>query len=351
MLPRMCSAAQLPFAVRPRRLASALALTLTSACSIYSHDLLSTSSDVTSGGDVADAGRSGVAGKPNGGGGKLGVSLPGGSGADDGADPGDVDMSEAGGSGGGAVGAGGTVGAGTTGGTTVGGGTAGTTATAGGSAAAGTAGTAGTAGSAGGSPTGAGDLLDGFEDEDLTLEESGGRGGVWYLFNDQTVGTTGPTPLVCSALSGAPAELGLYAMHVTATGFTGFGSGLGVDFRAGKKVYDASKFSGIRFWAKVGVGKNTKHRVQIADLMTDVAGGKCNAAANAPNGEKCDDHFGFNATFTTSWAQYVVRFDQLTQIGWGNPAPAITKTALYGLQVTAKPKLDVDLWLDQIEFF
>ena len=82
-----------------------------------------------------------------------------------------------------------------------------------------------------------------------------------------------------------------------------------------------------------------------------MAGGKCNALATAPNGEKCDDHFGINETFTTSWAQYVVKFDQLTQIGWGNPAPALDKAALYGLQITAKPNLQVDLWLDQIEFF
>jgi len=46
-----------------------------------------------------------------------------------------------------------------------------------------------------------------------------------------------------------------------------------------------------------------------------------------------------------------VRFDELTQIGWGNAAPSIDKSALYGLQITAKAKLEVDLWLDQIEFF
>jgi hypothetical protein len=194
-------------------------------------------------------------------------------------------------------------------------------------------------------------LIDGFEDEDVTLEQNGGRGGVWYLFDDGTVGTAGPAPLKCSALGGAPAALGAYAMHITATGFTAWGTGLGVDFRAGKKVYDASKYTGIRFWARVGAGKNTRHRLQLADATTDVAGGKCNAAANAPDGEKCDDHFGINETFTSIWTQYVVRFDELTQIGWGNAAPTVDKSALYGLQVTAKAKLEVDLWLDQIEFF
>ena len=218
--------------------------------------------------------------------------------------------------------------------------------------AAGSAGTTPAAGSGGSGPvTQSGDLLDGFEDQDLVLEQSAGRGGVWYLFDDGSVGTAGPTPLACSKLSSAPAELGVYAMHVTATGFTGWGSGLGVDFRAGKKPYDASKLSGVRFWARVGEGKNTRHRLQLVDATTDALGGKCNPASSAPDGEKCDDHFGKNLTLTSSWALYVVPFAELSQIGWGNPAAALDKTTLYGLQLTAKAKLDVDLWLDQIEFF
>jgi hypothetical protein len=210
---------------------------------------------------------------------------------------------------------------------------------------------AGTAGNTGGSGGSGSNLLDGFEDNDLTVELSDGRSGVWYLFDDGTVGEEGPAPFVCSKLVSAPAQLGLLAMHVTATGFTGWGSGLGVDFRAGKKPYDASQLSGVRFWARVGEGKNTRHRVQLADSTTDKLGGKCNPALTAPDGEKCEDHFGKNLILTTSWTEYVVPFADLSQIGWGQPAAALDKSTLYGLQVTAKAKLDVDLWLDQIEFF
>jgi hypothetical protein len=91
--------------------------------------------------------------------------------------------------------------------------------------------------------------------------------------------------------------------------------------------------------------------VQLVDSTSDALGGKCNPAADALDGEKCDDHFGSNQTFTTTWTQYSVKFADLTQIGWGQSAPAVDKTMLYGLQVTAKAKLEVDLWLDQIEFF
>jgi endoglucanase len=143
----------------------------------------------------------------------------------------------------------------------------------------------------------------------------------------------------------------MYGLHITASGFSGYGSGLGADFKAGKKPYDASKYSGVRFWARVGEGKNTRHRLQLVDATTDKLGGKCNPAADAAEGEKCDDHFGKNLVLTTSWTLYSVPFAELSQIGWGLAGDALDKATLYGLQLTAKPKLNVDLWLDQIEFF
>ncbi len=338
MLPRMRRAAPREWSKKSthvRRcleLAALAAFGLSSACSVYTSELLEQTTNITAGGsDGASAGKLGsLAGSSSSSGGKVGGEKP--VGGDGGNEPDPTNLP-----GGGKAGAtssnGGSAGTGTPGGST--------------GAWGGNAGAAGGAGA----PTDPGDLLDGFEDEDTTLEPTDGRGGVWYLFDDATAGAAGPSPLTCSPLTEAPVALGDYGMHITAQGFSGFGSGLGVDFRAGKKVYDAGRFTGIRFWAKVGAGKNTKHRVQIADATTDKAGGKCNPAAAAPNGEKCDDHFGVNATFTTSWAAYSFTFQQLTQLGWGLPAASIDKAALYGLQVTAKPKLEVDLWLDQIEFF
>jgi hypothetical protein len=355
MLPRMRSAAPSQWEqnktpiCRSRAFATLFALSLSGACSVYTSDLLETTTGITAGGqDSVGTGHGGtLAGTPNAAGGKLNTDTPRGGG--EGGDANGTDTPGAGTAGTPGVGGTGTAGVPGTGGSNAGSGGSG--------GSAGSAGNVGgTAGSGGGPVTGTGDLLDDFEDENLTIEQNDTRGGVWYPFNDGTVGTQGPSPLVCSPNSGAPADLGGYAMHITATGFTGpgtVGSGLGVDFRNLKKVYDGSKFSGIRFWAKVGATEKakTEHRIQIADATTDEAGDKCNPAANAANGEKCNDHFGYNATFTTAWAQYSVRFDQLTQLGWGLPADALDKAALYGLQFTAKPGAQVDLWLDQIEFF
>lgn len=322
-----------PFSQDARRLASFGALVFASSCSVYSNDLL----DQASAG-VSQSGSDGtVAGKNSG---SAGSSSDGGSVSE---------VPPIGGEGGGPDGEGAAPNAGST----TGGSSAGSSAQAGnGTGGSATGGSAGTAGSGGTASTG--DLLDGFEDEDITLEQVNGRGGVWYLFHDATTGTMTPNPLTCAPLTQSPAELGAYGLHVTATGFTDYGSGLGVDFRAGKKVYDASKYSGIRFWARVGEGKNTRHRVQIADVNTDALGKHCDPAATAVEGTKCDDHYGVNAIFTSTWKQYSYRFDELSQIGWGYPGDPELKldaSAVYGLQITAKAKLEVDLWLDQIEFF
>ena len=335
----MCPAARLPRGPKTRvpsvRLVVLGVAAVLAGCSVYQTDLLDDAAAVTqsgSNGGGAAGTSSSDAGKP--GGGKSGESSSGGAG-----EP----LGEAGGAGeeaGGAPGSAGT--------------TSEPTAGSGGTASGGGGGSAGVGGSAGGGgspvidPVG---LLDGFEDNDVTLEQTAGRGGVWYLFSDGSTGTVGPEPLVCTKLSNAPAALGVYALHTTATGFTGYGSGLGVDFVAGNKPYDGTKLTGVRFWARVGEGKNTRHRLQLVDANTDPLGGKCNPAANAPESEKCDDHFGKNLIFTTTWTLYVVPFTDLSQVGFGMPATALDKAKLYGLQVTAKPNLQVDLWVDEFEFY
>lgn len=215
------------------------------------------------------------------------------------------------------------------------------------------AGGSGFEGGAGGAPAvdPSDSLIDDFEDQNLTIEKKGGRDGLWYLFNDGTTGSAGPSPLVCSPLVDAPAALGSQGMHITATGFTSWGSGLGADFRLGRMVYDGSKYSGVRFWARVGAGKNTRHRLQLADGTTDPLGGKCDPASDAAVGEKCADHFGMDQVFTTTWSQYEVPFSALDQAGWGKGAAELDKTTLYGVQIIAQANQQVDLWLDQLEFF
>lgn len=318
------------------RFFAVLSFAFVGACSVYTDSLVDGAAQpVTEGGSDAGAGR--------GGGGAGTSSTSGGTGQDKpaGGEGGDAEPS-----GGGAMN-GGSAGSATAG--TDGGGAGGSSSVAGG----GGGGTAGAGGSGGGAIDNP--LLDGFEDNDLTLERNDGRGGVWYTFHDTTTGTITPTPLAPSPLTDAPAELGVFAMHITATGYSDYGSGLGVDLRSGKKLYDASRYTGIRFWAKVGAGKNTRHRLQISDINTDPLGAKCTKGADAPEGAKCEDHYGKDLTFTTTWTQYSYSFAELEQVGWGYPpddnTTKLDTTSLYGLQFKANAKLEVDLWIDQLEFY
>jgi Carbohydrate binding domain (family 11) len=328
MLARMLERAlprRLQLWLTPRRGVLAGLLLVASACSVYSDALLDDASPIVNGGANDGAGRGGVNAGGSSNGGTAGEP-------DEPAAGGAGDPSEGGGAG--APPDGGTSGGPTAGGGAIagGGGTAGT-------AAGGTGGTA-----TGGSPPIG--LVDDFEDRNIVLKQVDGRGGVWYLFAVGTGGTSGPKPLAPVALSEAPEELGGYALHVTSSGWDDW-SGLGVDFRDTRKVYDASKFTGLRFWARVG--KAADYRVQIADATTDKLGGKCNSAANAPNGEKCGDHFFALLTLTTTWKQHTIRFEDLSQDGWGLPGDELDAAHVYGLEV--KSQVDVDLWIDQIELF
>ncbi len=318
-----------------RALAGCGALVFACSCSVYSSSLVDDALVQGGGSGSATAGSStsGSAGKSSNGG-------------TSGQEPG------AGGEGGEGEPAGGTAGSGGSGGS----GDSGSGNTSG--AAAGGTGTGGSAGTAGSSGTGGTDpldnLLDGFEDNDLVVEQVSGRGGVWYTFHDKTTGTMTPSPLACSPLTGAPAELGMFAMHITATGFSDYGSGLGTDFRASKKLFDASSYTGIRFWAKIGAaGKNLIHRVQVADVNTDADGKHCDPAGAAGTYTQCDDHFGSPFTFTTDWKQYELVFAKLKQLDFGYPGgeAKLDTKQVYGLQITAKKSLAVDLWIDQIEFY
>lgn len=236
-------------------------------------------------------------------------------------------------------------------------GTGGGVSAAGGSAGAAMAGNGGSsatsgAGGSSGAPSPTPSVIDDFEDDDLNLLRDDQRTGSWFRYDDGSSGTTGPSPLVAAALTGAPAALGKYAIHITATGFSSWGSGLAATFMSSGKAYDASRFSGVRFWARVGQGKEPKSHLQISDATTEAAGGKCNSASGAPASQLCGNHFGSMVTVTTAWAAYEVRFDAMSQAaGWGLTAPELDAAHVYGIQFVTPAMSDLDLWLDQLEFF
>jgi len=208
------------------------------------------------------------------------------------------------------------------------------------------------AGSSGG-PTG--DQIDDFEDQDEFILRLSLRNGPWYVFSDgTTTGTLGK--LTIAPLTGADVRAGstsTAALRLTASGFTGWGAGVGADMvnqMAKKAPYDISAYRGIRFYAKIGSGTTSTVKVLLPNVYSDADGGKC---IDTDSTKRCGDHlFKSVSGLKTTWDVYEVKFSDFTQQPFGLPqASPFDLTEVYSVQFTLTNKtLPVDLWLDDVTF-
>jgi hypothetical protein len=240
-------------------------------------------------------------------------------------------------------GAAGTTGAAGTG--AAGTGAAGTTGAAGVTGAAGTTGVAGTMGGAGttgaagtGAPVVTGacagkthklpapPLVYSFEDGSLTA---------WYSYKDATAGATlNPTAVVMPGANGTTR-----AGRLSGTGFQGFGAGVGY----GLACLDAVGYQGISFWARGTSGTDNNIALQVAIPATHAVadGGDC--------ATRCFDHPSKRIVLTPNWQQYQVKFSDLTQAGFGNPATYQGIIMALNWVSIAGPNLDFSI--DEIAFY
>ena len=258
--------------------------------------------------------------------------------------------------------------AGTT--TTGTGGTA-TTGTAG-TATTGTAGTAttGTGGMDGGalaacpSPPAAGTiadlLIDDLEDGDNGLSKVGSRTGFWYTYMD-AIGTTivpapdkaGTMPLKPGATNCHGASKGCIIItgttapnDTTVVGMEKYGyAGVGFDFSNAMKtcIYNASAYSGIKFWARGDVAVTIKLGTTATVATAD--GGTCTTG--------CTDGFsptGADVLLDTEWTQIDLPFATAMQAGWGTPA-TLDKTMVMGMQIQIPPGQTFNVALDDFTFY
>lgn len=195
-------------------------------------------------------------------------------------------------------------------------------------------------------------LIDDMEDGDGSILAVEGRVGAWYTYNDETAtGTQTPgvgldfsmTPL------NPPRDGSTFGANTVGSGFETWGSGFGFDFSnvGGTKMgYDASKFTGITFWAKVGAGTTGVIRVNIGDKATTPEGGVCDMA-----GGKCSDDFGAGISVTEEWKQYTINFADMAQVGWSMVLlPSIDKSSLYSVHFQTAAMSSFDIWIDDIAF-
>jgi len=244
-------------------------------------------------------------------------------------------------------------------------GTGGTpTTTTGGTPGTGTAGTPGTGmagtpatGTGGGgaltvcpSPPAAGTVaeasIDDLEDKDNALLKVGGRTGFWYTYLDTLGSTIIPAPDKTKTMpikaTGTDCHGGMGCMLVT--GMTGMQddeagkypyAGIGFDFSNAMKPcpYNASAYTGIKFWAKGDA--QIRLKINVASTTSADGGGTCTPMAGPPKVD-CNDGHGVDLILTPTWTEQKVAFADLLQAGWG-VVGSFDKTALLSLQIQFPP--------------
>lgn len=216
-------------------------------------------------------------------------------------------------------------------------------------------------------------VIDDMEDGDQNIFSDSGRLGIWYIYSDETPGSShepslgfpmwpngqGQPPRPCGPLS-APLTGNLpifgsetqcdFVARTWGADQAGFGAGVGVDLKGDggvKNPIDARAFSGIGFFARGSVRNNTL-RVNVQDVQTTPESAaaadrrgvpRCGAqppiCATVPTDPTClapppacNAHFGANITLGPDWQWYEIPFASMTQAFAGFPVGGTLRTDL-----------------------
>jgi hypothetical protein len=161
--------------------------------------------------------------------------------------------------------------------------------------------------------------------------ESGSLHG-WYDF-----AATGALNDIAIVSPGAVGTL--HAGHLAATNLPSFGAGMGF----GTGCWDVSALDGVSFWAKGTAGADNVIQFQVAIPATHEieVGGDCV--------ERCNDHPSKKVALAPEWKQYVVRFSELAQAGFG--APAKYDGVMMALNWVSVSGPSVDFSVDEVALF
>jgi endoglucanase len=190
-------------------------------------------------------------------------------------------------------------------------------------------------------------VIDDFLDGNNQILVQEGRKGYWYTFVDK-VGTTISPPaghkfiMSAGGTNGAPFAARMMG-KVSSSGDPQY-AGMGFSFTNPKGAYDASKYKGIAFWAKVGPGSVKGVRLKVPDVNTDPDGKVCT---------ECFNDFGVDLDLSDQWTKYTIGFDKMSQMeGWGSPQKDhIDASKLYGMQWQVnKPGQSFDIWVSDVSF-
>jgi endoglucanase len=190
-------------------------------------------------------------------------------------------------------------------------------------------------------------MIDDIADTNDQIVVQNGRSGYWYTFVDSVGSTISPPAGNKFIQSRGGARDLQYAARMLGK-LSAYGdpqhAGMGFNFTSPRAAYDASKYTGVSFYAKVGGGSQTRVRLDVPDVNTDPQGKVCTI---------CLNDFGVVLELTDQWQQFTVPFARMNQqVGWGSPLKdQIDKTKLYGIQwQVAKPAASYDVWVSDVEF-
>ena len=204
-----------------------------------------------------------------------------------------------------------------------------------------------------GAPPAGTEIIDDMEDNDGSIAAVNGRVGAWYTYNDQTASATQvPKQGDAFTMTAGGRDGSVYAANTHGSGFSVWGAGYGFNLKdpgdgnsgSAKLTYDASAYTGITFWAKVGAGSDKGLRVNVSNKDTDPAGAIC-----APM-DKCSDHFGSPVTLTNEWAKYTLPFAKMSQSGWGQSVAKFDTATLYAVQFQVGKNATFDVSIDEVAF-
>lgn len=222
-------------------------------------------------------------------------------------------------------------------------------------------------------------VIDDMEDGQQNILSDSGRVGIWYIYSDETDGSTQEPALgfpmwengldqparpcgpAAAPLTGARLYFNTetsckYVARTWGTGQIGFGAGVGIDLNGEggvKNPIDASAFRGIGFFIR-GTARANTVRVNVQDVQTTpesaaaarrrgiAACGElaplCDNPANSTNPActlapvTCNAHYGFNVSdLSENWAWKEIPFEQMVQEFGGNGSP-MRRDAIVGIQ-------------------
>lgn len=195
-------------------------------------------------------------------------------------------------------------------------------------------------------------LIDDMEDGDATICRLGKRDGSWFVAHDLTSANVTPknSPFIQTEIPGGR-DNSRYAARLTGSGLLAWGAQMGPSLNN----FDASQFSGIKFWLKSDVPINVQFVTPATANPNETNGVGCQDGDNERN---CDFPYSFNVGANgNEWVEYTVPFAALRQAepfhGLGNLLPGTAAwdpshllRINFGMHLSA-----FDFWIDDLRFY